>query len=243
MNANRANRANRTNRANNAQNDARWTIVSPPGRGRGPVRDMQVPIYPSRQLDAATRSDIIRFFNRGAGNGNRRVIQSLDVMLLRPARVFNQTGANRWEIKTMRFDTRTTGNRTPQYQLLSNEQRKEVVNFLYPNLLTTDRNANILAAARGAKLICLPECCSFHLMPYSRYPDHHMPTVHPSRFGRTAQEVVEIFRLVARPPKSFILPILTDNEIANPDRRMRCTTKIPAKMKLEMFPRIDFARR
>lgn len=235
------NRANRANRANN-EPIGEWTIVRPPGQGRGDARRVQVPIYPSRRLDGATRTDIIRFFHRGNANENRRVIRNLDVMLLRPARMFNQNGANRWEMKIMQFDTRVTGNRTPQYQLLSNAQRREVVDFLYPNLLTTDRNANILTGVRGAKILCLPECCSFHDMPYAMYPNHHTPRPRMTTLGRTAQEVVEIFRLVNRPPKSFRLALLTDNEIADPNLRMRRTTKIPAKMKLEMFPGATFAR-
>ena len=238
---NRANNANRANRANNAP-IGEWTIVSPPGQGRGDVRTARVPIYPSRPLDHATRTDIIRFFRRGNANENRRVIRNLDVMLLRPARVFNQNGANQWEMKIMKFDTRETGNRTPQYQLLSNAQRREAIDFLYPNLQTTDRNANILVGVRGTKMLCLPEYCSFHDMPYARYPIHHMPRARMTTVGRTAQEVVEIFRLINRPPKSFRLSLLTDNEIANPELRMRRTTKIPAKVKLRMFPRIEFAR-
>ena len=236
--------ANRTNNANRANNGpiGEWTIVSPPGKGRGGVRSALVPIYPSRPIDAATRTDVIRFFHRGPVNGNRRIIRTLDVMLLRPARVFNQNGGNRWETKIMKFDTRVTGNQTPQYQLLSNEQRREVVDFLYPNLLTTDTNANILVGVRGTKMICIPESCSFHDMPYARYPHHHMPRPRMAVAGQTASEVVELFRLIARPPKCFKISILTDNEIAEPGLRMRRTTKIPAKMMNEMFPGASFAR-
>jgi hypothetical protein len=239
MNNNR-NRANRANRANNAH-IGEWTIVSPPGKGRGGVRNATVPIYPSRPLDAAIRTDVVRFLRRGTANENRRVIRNLDVMLLKPARAFNQNGANQWSTKIMTFDVRATGNRTVQYQLLNNDQRREVVEFFYPNLLTTDTNATILVGVRGTKMICLPEFCSFHHMPYARYPHHHMPRARMSTVGKTSQEVVDLFRLITRPPKSFKISILTDREIADPKLRMRCTAKIPAKMKSELFPGISFA--
>ena len=237
---NRSNRSNRTNRANNAP-IGEWTIVSPPGKGKGGVRNASVPIYPSRPLDGATRTDVIRFLRRGATNETRRVIRTLDVLLLRPNRVFNQNGGNRWETKIMTFDTRVTGNRTPQYQLLNNEQRREVVDFLYPKLQTSDVNANILIGVHGTKLICLPECCSFHLMPYVIYPVQHMTLPRATTIGKTAQEIVDLFGLINRPPKSFKISLLTDREIADPRLRMRCTAKIPAKMKAEMFPGAAFA--